>query len=63
MALISEKYNFIFFHLYKCGGNSLRKLLQDYAKGSVELQGGHSCPKDMMLHYHNKSKDINRVQN
>jgi hypothetical protein len=57
MALISEKNKFIFFHLYKCGGMSLRKFLQDNVKGCIELQGGHSCPKDMMIHYQGKSKE------
>lgn len=54
MALISEKNNFIFFHLYKCGGMSLRKFVEHNVKGCIELQGGHSCPKDMMIEYQDK---------
>jgi hypothetical protein len=47
MALINDKSKFIFFHLYKCGGMSFRKSLNDVFPGSYELQGGHSLPRDI----------------
>ena len=50
MALVNNKYNFIFFHLYKCGGNSLRKVF-DEAKGGEELLGVHCLPRDLKHHY------------
>ena len=63
MALINNKNkerngkeNFIFFHLYKCGGMSLRKLLADNPKGSFELLGGHCLPKDLEKHYAARGK-------
>jgi chondroitin 4-sulfotransferase 11 len=51
MALVNEKKKFIFFHLYKCGGNSFRELLNEVAPNCVELQGGHGLPSDLKHHF------------
>ncbi len=51
MALVNHKKKFIFFHLYKCGGKSLRKVLNEEINGSEELQGVHSLPRDMRFHF------------
>lgn len=51
MALIHNNKRFIFFHLYKCGGNSLRKIFNEHAKGTIELMGVHSNASDMQKHY------------
>ena len=51
MALVNGTHNFIFFHLYKCGGNSIRRELEkDCGKGK-ELQGVHSLPKELERHF------------
>lgn len=62
MALVKQN-NFIFFHLYKCGGMSLRKFLQDNVQDMSEIQGGHSCPLDMKIHYekNNKAKQFQDI--
>jgi chondroitin 4-sulfotransferase 11 len=49
MALINDEKKFIFFHLYKCGGMSFRKSLNEAFPNSYEIQGGHSLPKDFNL--------------
>lgn len=49
MALVNDKHKFIFFHLYKCGGMSFRKSLNEAFPDSYEIQGGHSLPKDFDL--------------
>jgi len=51
MALINDKHKFIFFHLYKCGGMSLRRNLNETIKGSHDLQGGHGMARDLLLHF------------
>jgi hypothetical protein len=43
---------FIFFHLYKCGGNSVRKVLPK----DMEWQGVHCLPRDAELYYATHSK-------
>lgn len=48
MALVSEDYNFIFIHIPKCGGSSLRKML---AAIGVEVVGGHSDAADTRAYY------------
>ena len=57
MALYSENKNFIFFHLYKCGGNSLRNELNKPEYQSREVQDGHSLPIDMYLYF----KELNKL--
>jgi hypothetical protein len=47
MALVNDNHKFIFFHLYKCGGMSLRKYINDNTTGFEEIHGGHSLPIDM----------------
>lgn len=47
MALINDNSKFIFFHLYKCGGMSMRKFIQENSEETYEIQGGHSLPIDM----------------
>jgi hypothetical protein len=51
MALVNNKHRFIFFHLFKCGGNSLRQVFNDHAKGGQELLGVHCQPRDLKHHY------------
>lgn len=47
MALINDDKKFIFFHLYKCGGMSIRKYISDNTESTYEIQSGHSLPIDM----------------
>mgnify|MGYP003649909549 CR=1 FL=1 len=57
MSLINyKKNNFIFFHLYKCGGNSLRTVLNERYPDSVEWGGVHGLPADVKTHYINENK-------
>jgi len=56
MALYNNERMFIFFHLYKCGGNSLRRVVNDQLKGSKELLGVHVLPKDVQRHYITRQK-------
>lgn len=51
MALVNNNYKFIFFHLFKCGGNSLRKVFTEHAKGGQELLGVHCQPRDLKNHF------------
>ncbi len=51
MALVNNQHKFIFFHLFKCGGNSLRKVFTEHAKGGQELLGVHCQPRDLKKHY------------
>jgi hypothetical protein len=52
MALVNHKRKWIFFHLYKCGGNSLRDVLNKAFKDETEeLQGVHNLPKDLKVHF------------
>lgn len=53
MALISVPHNFIFFHLYKCGGNSIRQVLPP----GTEWQGVHCLPRDVEIHFKNHAKE------
>lgn len=47
MALLNENKKFIFFHLFKCAGNSIRDILINNNVGSVEYGEGHSIPRDI----------------
>ena len=47
MALVNHKHRWIFFHLYKCGGNSLRRVLNEIFPTCEEIHGVHSLPCDM----------------
>lgn len=51
MALVSDKPKFIFFHLYKCAGMSLRKSINENVANCYELQGGHGLPSDLKTHF------------
>lgn len=51
MALVSHKHKWIFFHLYKCGGNSLRVVLKENFDGCEEMYGVHCLPKDLKVHF------------
>ena len=54
MALVSEKYNFIFIHIYRTGGNSVRKALGSPAVGYItDVLGGHE-----VLGYHVEAVDV-----
>jgi hypothetical protein len=62
MALYNNKYNFIFFHLFKCGGNSIRRVLDEHTTGGDELLGVHSLPRDVEKHYRARSRGDNFEQ-
>jgi len=58
MALVSEKHNFIFIHIYRTGGNSVRKALGAPAVGyftdllgGQEVLGVHVEANDLQQHY------------
>lgn len=57
MALVNNNHNFIFFHMYKCGGNSLRKIFTEQAKGGQELLGVHCHAIDLKKHYMARQKE------
>jgi len=57
MAIVNDDKKFIFFHLYKCGGMSLRKLLQENITGSIEVLGGHCLPVEMKYYYDFRGKE------
>lgn len=46
MALVNSKYKFIFFHLFRCGGNSARRVF-DELEGNMEIEGGHANARDI----------------
>lgn len=58
MALASKKHNYIFIHIYKCGGNSIRNMLGtpsmgfpgDYPTGTREIHGVHTNIADVKAH-------------
>ena len=56
MALIDDKHKFIFFHLFKCGGNSVRKIIT--FDGHREGGGAHANVKDIkkMLYVHGQKE-------
>jgi len=56
MSLISYHKKFIFFHLYKCGGNSLRKVLNQSDSHAIEWGGVHGLPDDVRKHYLKEDK-------
>lgn len=47
MALINTDKKFIFFHLFKCAGNSMRQLLNTHPTLCYEYYGIHSSPRDV----------------
>lgn len=58
MAVLSERYNFLFIHIFKCGGNSVRRALGAPSVGSdvdtlhaTELMGAHVDIQDIYIHY------------
>lgn len=51
MALVNDNNKFMFFHLYKCGGTSMRKYIFDNTEDTYEMQSGHSSPIDMKLQF------------
>lgn len=53
MALVNDNRNFIFFHLFKCGGNSLRNIFTEHTVGGKELLGVHCQPRDLKIRYDN----------
>lgn len=63
MALASEKHNFIFIHIYRTGGNSVRKSLGAPAVGCVtdllngiEVLGVHANITDVQQYYNSIGK-------
>lgn len=64
MALVSDKYKFMFIHAYRAGGNSMRKALGSPAVGStlntlkgIEVLGYHVNAKDLRQYYHDINAD------
>ena len=51
MSLISDDKKFIFFHLYKCGGNSFRRLVNELVPRTYEWEGVHGLPADVKVHF------------
>lgn len=68
MALLNNNSNYIFYHLYKCAGNSLRDMINPIPHLAhiykpkyqcVELGNAHSLPRDIQKIYYDKGqKDI-----
>jgi len=47
VALINSDKKFIFFHLFKCAGTSVREILNNNNYFCQEYQGKHSSPRDV----------------
>lgn len=63
MALVSNKHNFIFIHIYRTGGNSIRKMLGSPAVGyftdilgGQEVLGVHANAADVRKHYESNNQ-------
>jgi chondroitin 4-sulfotransferase 11 len=62
MALLNNKKNYIFFHLYKCGGNSIRNVIKPHLSDVTspnefeEIGNAHCVPKDIQKIYYEKNK-------
>lgn len=48
MALVSDKYNFIFFHIYKTAGMSIRHSVFHFDEDAYEIVRGHSDIKEVL---------------
>lgn len=46
MALVDHNRKFIFIHIFKCAGNSIRKVITD-PNNSEEVGGGHANARDV----------------
>ena len=46
MALVDKKRKFIFIHIFKCGGNAIRKVLKDDST-CEEIGSGHANARDV----------------
>ena len=65
MALVSETNNFIFIHIYKCGGNSVRRMLGTPNIGqpdvnelsAYEVHGVHANIADVKRHFDQKGME------
>ncbi|MBK7362940.1 MAG: sulfotransferase family 2 domain-containing protein [Micavibrio sp.] len=59
MALLNNENKYIFFHFFKCGGNSIRLALNPNPETSCEFEEGHSIPRDIkQIMYDSEKKDI-----
>lgn len=56
MALLNNNKKFVFFHLYKCGGMSVRTLLRNSIEGNTEILKSHCIPRDLQHHYSIRGK-------
>lgn len=54
MAIYSRKKNFIFIHIYKCGGNTIKKLLSE-VDDIIEIWGYHSTINDVKMYFYNNN--------
>lgn len=61
MAIVNDDKKFIFFHLYKCGGTSLRTLLNENIKGSQEIISGHALPRDVKYYYYYRGAKYQKI--
>ena len=59
MSLISENKKFIFFHLYKCGGNSFRKVITNLNVQTYEWGGVHGLPLEVKEHFDKNKNNEN----
>ena len=59
MALVNTQHKFIFFHLFKCAGTSMREILNTNSYHCYEYQGVHNMPRDAKENmYADGKKDI-----
>lgn len=57
MALVNESYNFIFIHIFRTGGNSVRLALNnDNYPGGVEMLDVHCDAKDLQSYLFSQNK-------
>lgn len=65
MALVSKKHNFIFIHIFRCGGNSVRRMIGapsvgDHTDrlGGEEVLGVHVDMKDVKTYFYKKNEQV-----
>lgn len=63
MALVNDKHKFIFFHLYKCGGTSLRTFLNENLVENQEVLSGHCNVRDVKYDYDYRGKKYEDIFN
>jgi len=61
MALVSDKYKMIFFHIYKTAGMSIRESFRYIDEDAYEIVRGHSDVQEV-YEWQNKENDINFLE-